>query len=831
MSDNRTTPASADKRANAARLPQGLSLFAALCNRRLHKSELSLMMESLNPLWQIDMKRAQLIYDYARRGNFAQLQFLYNEIENCDPTFMTCVSRRCSAISESDWRVVRSSERLNRRSEKNESLAKEQIEFVETAIAKIDNLPDALEHFALSAFRGFSVCNIHFGGDNMPQHLECLDHWNVCYDRFHRQWKWNPGASSFIDPSLEASELSAFPSEDVIVVSRKRQIDWPALQIFLRISVGERDWGKFLETYGLPPVIITMPPFTNEKEQDAYLKAAESVFEGKNGVVPNGSEVNYAAESRGVNPFDDFIDHNMKLYVLLATGGTLTSLAESGSGTLAGNAQMDVWEQIVRSDKRLISNAFNKQLCEQLVRSCPDFEGYPVLAEFQLDNEPKKSAKEILELASTAYGAGLEMDIDEISQATGFTFRRRQEGGGMGFNGSPTPDKPVPPDGGGSVTIPDFPQTVTNKDDAPPGEQPKDAPRTAQDAPGAQGGISDKADAPNAVEGAPGASDAKSGAAGELAESLQEDFKPIADRLNAILALPEEERATAASKLLLEIDSLVPDDPAMAEVIDEQMREAFGLQVAKGPGAGVANARPLKDGERWVTPSSGGSPFIIDRHGKVVGGGEAAKSVAEAEAASDKGKRSIREMSHDDGEGLSEEARRSLKKGHSAVDDIISKKQDVLGAMSDADGEIDFYYDRGGMGFKHLIERRNAFCEKWRSKHPDSNPITGEEMARIVPSIIVRGERKTEGMGLRADTVIRHNGFKVVLTPSFDGKPTKRWVLTGMELDPNASGYRSEREFGKNSETVFAGKGVNLLRATHPAPTRASSQGGGVSKT
>ena len=69
----------------------------------------------------------------------------------------------------------------------------------------------------------------------------------------------------------------------------------------------------------------------------------------------------------------------------------------------------------------------------------------------------------------------------------------------------------------------------------------------------------------------------------DLAASLQEDFKPIADRLNAILALPEAERAEAAVTLLNEVDALVPDDPAMAEVIRDQMQEAFDLQIKKQP--------------------------------------------------------------------------------------------------------------------------------------------------------------------------------------------------------------------------------------------------------
>lgn len=568
--------------------PGFLRSFAAKIASRLHKTEQSLMLEAMNPLWQIDAKRAQTIYDWARRGNFSQLQFLYNEIENCDATFLTCVTRRCSAIAELDWCVVRSNERLNRNADAG--LVKAQIEFLEEAIAKIDNLPDAFEHLALSAFRGFSVLNTYFGTDGMPNHLERLDHWNICYDRNERVWLWNPDASSYAEPSASDGKMTVLPPDDTIVVVRKRQIDWPALMIFLRISVGERDWSRFLETYGLPPVIITMPELTSEKQVNEYLKAAENVFEGRSGVVPFGSEVDYASESRGTNPFTDFIEHQMKLFVLLSTGGTLTSLAESGSGTLAGNAQMEVWKQIVRADTRILSNTFNKQLCEQLIKGHKDFKGKPVLAEFQLDTSPKLTPDEVADLAGKFASAGYEMDENELSQLSGFTIRKKKEpdGGGCGLNDNQ----------GHSVIIPDATETP---------------PSTSKEEPGTGRVIDAPVVATNAADGDLGATDAAS----ELAASLQDDFKAVADRLNAILAMPEDKRAEAATKLRLELDSLVTDDPVMAEVIAEQMANAFDTQIEKGPTAIVTNSKDgvccAKDPSRCsVHGTSEGKP---DKHG------------------------------------------------------------------------------------------------------------------------------------------------------------------------------------------------------------------------
>lgn len=570
MGDNRQIRSSAKKVGTASSQGALVKKLAAVINKRPRKSEMGRVWESYNPLFLLDAVRAQQIYDNARRGNFAHLQWLYNEIENSDPTFLTCVTRRCSALSELDWKVVRSDERLNRNADK--VLVDEQIACVETALARIDNFPDAMEHLALSAFRGFSILNIWRGADEMPTHLECLDHWNICFDKYRRGWKFNPDASPWIDPMIGTNTgLIDLPNSDIVAVTRKRQIDWPALKIFLRNAVGEKDWGRFLETYGLPPVIITMPEFTSKEDEDAYVKASESIFEGRSGVVPYGSEVNYASESRGTNPFTEFIEHQMKLFVLLATGGTLTSLSESGSGTLAGNAQMEVWKQILRGDIRIISNAINKQLCEDVIKAQKDFKGKPVLAEFQLDMTPQLTADEILDLAGKASSAGFEMDAEELSKMTGFTLRKKVEGG-MGFNSVPVTDKPVETseDPDEETTVSEEP--VVNAGNPPPSAVPavdsvKNAPEVATAPTPVSAPVAEELPKPNPAKA--------------LAVSLQDDFKTVADRLNALLSLPDDQRADAATKLISEIDTLVPDDPAMAEVIAEQMKEAFEGQLEK----------------------------------------------------------------------------------------------------------------------------------------------------------------------------------------------------------------------------------------------------------
>ena len=74
-----------------------------------------------------------------------------------------------------------------------------------------------------------------------------------------------------------------------------------------------------------------------------------------------------------------------KQITLLGTGGLLTMLAESGSGTLAGGAHQQAFDQVAKGDAVLISDAlqrdFDKPLLEQY------FPGWPVEAGFELRME------------------------------------------------------------------------------------------------------------------------------------------------------------------------------------------------------------------------------------------------------------------------------------------------------------------------------------------------------------------------------------------------------------------------------------------------------------
>ena len=322
---------------------------------------------------------------------------------------------------------------------------------------------------------------------------------------------------------------------------RTRHIDYPALAIYLRNGLGEREWGRFLERYGIPPVLITMPQDIDPAQVDAFCARAVEMNDGGSGALPFGSVVTYAQEARGVNPFREFLDHQQQLVVLMATGGMLTSLTgATGIGQGATQAHEETWRAIVRRDAAAIATALNRTVTDALLDRA--FPGRPHLAAFDFQTRPEPGPAELFDLAAKAVQAGYRVAQDELEERTGFRLEPNGQGSGEGLGG---------PFGAGSPTAAGH-SPLTNYH----------LPFTdyhlpiANRAPGADGGL------------------------GALAEALRTDCAPLAEALRALLAEPSP---TAAQALAMRLPDLLPDDPEMAAAIEEALTRTFGDTLATAP--------------------------------------------------------------------------------------------------------------------------------------------------------------------------------------------------------------------------------------------------------
>ena len=157
-------------------------------------------LESFNPIRHLTIQRAQMIFDAARRGNDVRLQWIYANIEQCDPTLMICSERRAGALVDLDFTVRMKP--ATRTARYDEGLAKEQSAFLEAVYGEAESrgLWQAVEHLSSAFFRGHAHVAPRWSLDGLGiQGFECLDAWKVCREVSTGQWHWNPSASETLD--------------------------------------------------------------------------------------------------------------------------------------------------------------------------------------------------------------------------------------------------------------------------------------------------------------------------------------------------------------------------------------------------------------------------------------------------------------------------------------------------------------------------------------------------------------------------------------------------------------------------------------------------------
>ena len=496
---------------------------AYVCKRKqnaLSKTERA-WFEGFNPLRGLTHQQALNLFDMARRGCDVRLQWIYQNIEEADPTLMVCAERRGSALVDLDWTIRKRP--AGRVIGYDEGLAAEQAKLLELAYGQAEdvNLFPAIEHLSSAFFRGHAHLQPHYTADGLGlKGFDCLNAWNLSRDVTSGRWYWNPEAKEVMDV---ARECEVIPPGEVVHLVRPRHIDYPAMMIYLRSALGEKLWGQLLERYGIPPVIVVMPDTVDPNQVEQFAQSAQGIYEGSVGALPYGSSVHYASEARGVNPFKEFLQHQQELIVLMATGGMLTSLTgATGIGQGASDAHEKTWRTIVRRDAGLIATVLNRTVTDALLDRA--FPGKPHLARFDFETRAAPTPTEIFECAGKAVAAGYKVEKAELEERTGYRLMEAQSEGAFMEGATAAPSTPA-----------------------------------AGLSPARQFLNREKAGNEKALKA--------------LARSLQLDFGPIAEALQTFFDAPSQ---AEAQRLIERLPDLLPDDPQSAVILEQAIAEAYG---------------------------------------------------------------------------------------------------------------------------------------------------------------------------------------------------------------------------------------------------------------
>lgn len=157
-----------------------------------------------------------------------------------------------------------------------------------------DGLTSAIEHLALGAFRGRS-CVKPFIDEERGLILKKIENWNVL--EHNGKLFWNPNVDECYLP-LE-DNLQQIPETEILCLRSAQPIDIPGLTIYLRQTVGETQWARFVERQGIPQIVITAPDGTPDTELQVWNQRAFQIYEGGSGVLPPGAKIDEMTAARG----------------------------------------------------------------------------------------------------------------------------------------------------------------------------------------------------------------------------------------------------------------------------------------------------------------------------------------------------------------------------------------------------------------------------------------------------------------------------------------------------------------------------------------------------
>jgi phage gp29-like protein len=381
---------------------------------RLHVAAANVWRDAFNPLRSLTIMRAVHLLEDGERGAYAELMWTYRFVEMQDATLGALIERRTSAIQQLDWGIKTRAEIPAGKV----AVAKRQAAALKAAYDKVSNLSKAFEDLAMASFRGFARLEKVTDEQGEVTELASVDQWFWVREGLYGGWKLNRNCTF---GTVKGEDV---PEARFICREVTRPINRVALIAFVRKNLSQKDWDGFIEAFGIPAVFVIMPGDVPEEKSDEYLEMADQVTGDARGVLPHGSDVKTVDNgARGVNPFRDHIKYQDEQVVLRGTGGKLTMLAESGSGTLAGAAHAETFQAIARAEAAEISEIFRKCMdAEILERVTPGEEAY---AYFELaaneEMDPAQVVKDIVSLE----GAGLAADEKWIEEKTGYPVRRK----------------------------------------------------------------------------------------------------------------------------------------------------------------------------------------------------------------------------------------------------------------------------------------------------------------------------------------------------------------------------------------------------------------------
>ncbi len=372
--------------------------------------------EAQNELPWLTPQRAVELYEAWRRGELADIQRAWEQLEETDDTLMTVLDKRQRALAAMPWEIMTDAAAIGDDEELTQK-AKLQQAYLRAVFNAVENLEDAFVHLGMADFRG--VAALEITGTMQRMRWEVIEPWCLARPSRRGPWMYNARADSTFR-TLETLDAEA------VIIREARPIDLAVMFLIVDKNHAIHGWDSFLDVFGNPSIFLELPSATSESMAKVYDALAKRIIGDGRGTIPNGSKFQ-TVETRQNNcdSFEKRAKWCREAIITVATGGLLTVAAESGSGTLAGNAHTDSFENLVAGSAASISAAINKQFTRRLLaRAFPD---EPPLAYFSLAPEPADERLQLAQLLATLKTAGWQTTAEKASELMQMDLEAVQE--------------------------------------------------------------------------------------------------------------------------------------------------------------------------------------------------------------------------------------------------------------------------------------------------------------------------------------------------------------------------------------------------------------------
>lgn len=358
-----------------------------------------------NPLKGLTLSRIIAMEDAADRGQNADVQWLWHHMARSDVTVQAAIARRLSFVSSADWEI-RTDETAD------PTLAAEQADLLKYAYNRIANFKEATLFLASALFSGFAhLEKIATGYGGLVERLEPIQQWFWVREGMSGRWRFNQESKSH-EPRGEMI------LRDDFCILESPAINRAISRNFFDKTMALVDWSQALELGANQSIFFIEPPGTTPELHLEYQNTAERLASNGRGSLPHGADVKMVDPgARSKLPYFERIRYADEQIVMAATGGLLSMLTQSGSGTLAGGAHADGLLALARSDAQRLSEVYQRDLDRHWLTAF--FPRQPHVAYFNFDVPQQQSTTDLLAAIGNLSWAGYTVDQKQLEEKTG----------------------------------------------------------------------------------------------------------------------------------------------------------------------------------------------------------------------------------------------------------------------------------------------------------------------------------------------------------------------------------------------------------------------------